>query len=481
LVPPPATTAAAAAAAAPAAAEHDGQALGGKEEEEDGFSTPPPQPMRSDWILDVYAGREGAFPCFRATCSHSNRSFVGDSPDAVYRQIIAFAPLSVRSVAAAAAAEAVGKGGGHGGGGGGAPSGSSSRSNGLQNGTKKKKNTSMGAAVHGRSDASDNHHTDSKTGGGGSSSGGGGGGGQDQEEEEESVYTPWVLDRTASSAELFATQPSFLQDISGGNDFFGFTKLSVRTVIERLADAAGCRGYAFRTIPRSEASMPTFNHSGCARTEQHKWENRASAEVLLQPRRRLTKNVSLPGDGGAPTIGAAAAAAAAGMGPASSSTKSSKRRRGAEQPAETSAELAGKAAAAAAAAAAQRREEARDADGDLSLVTEDERTADILLEGLAPAQASAQYRLMKKYVHSRVVVRSSVIHAWGLFAKTPFKAHEMVIEYTGMILRMQVADRCVCAYRVGGRACVPASHWRACVPTPMPVCIICAALPCCVC
>eukprot|EP01046_Picozoa_sp_COSAG06_P070111 COSAG06_NODE_19449_length_838_cov_0.803789_1_plen_262_part_01 len=220
--------------------------------------------------------------------------------------------------------------------------------------------------------------------------------------------------------------------------------------------------------------MPTFNHSGCARTEQHKWENRASAEVLLQPRRRLTKNVSLPGDGGAPTIGAAAAAAAAGMGAASSSsTKSSKRRRGAEQPAETSAELAGKAAAAAA--------EARDADGDLSLVTEDERTADILLEGLAPAQASAQYRLMKKYVHSRVVVRSSVIHAWGLFAKTPFKAHEMVIEYTGMILRMQVADRCVWAYRVGGRACVPASHWRACVPTPMLACIICATLPCCVC
>ena len=34
-----------------------------------------------------------------------------------------------------------------------------------------------------------------------------------------------------------------------GNDFFGFTKFSVRAVIERLNDAAGCRSYSFRTIP----------------------------------------------------------------------------------------------------------------------------------------------------------------------------------------------------------------------------------------
>jgi hypothetical protein len=46
-------------------------------------------------------------------------------------------------------------------------------------------------------------------------------------------------------------------------------------------------------------------------------------------------------------------------------------------------------------AEAQAKEALRDADGDLSLITETERTADILLEGLAPAQASAQVRTVQ--------------------------------------------------------------------------------------
>jgi hypothetical protein len=344
-----------------------------QQKEQSGFSTPPTQPRRSDWILDVYAGRDGGFPCFRATCSDSKRTFVGDSPDAVYRQVLMFAPLSVRKVVEAAATEA------------------------------------------------GQHHGHS----GGSNSGGDGDGGASGEHAE-SIYTPEVLARTAASAELMSAQPLFLQGLSGGDDFFGFTKLSVRAVLERLPDVAGCRGYAFRTLARTNASNPTFNVSGCARTEQHQWENRASAEVLLQPRRRLTKNVHTqqPADG--PT-----AAPSSSLPP----TKGSKRRTGGasvDQPG--SVDDLGSSTV---------KEVGRDADGDLSKVAESERTADILLDGLAPAQASALYRLMKKHVHSRVVVRSSKIHAWGLFAKTPFKPHEMVIEYTGLILRMQVADRSV--------------------------------------
>jgi hypothetical protein len=325
----------------------------------------------------------------------------------VYRQVLAFAPLSVRKVTEAAAAEADQHYGG---------SGSDSGSG----------NSGGGLAL---TELSSGGRCDNSLGGlpPGSATGAAV---ATNDEREASKYTQEVLARTAASAELVNAQPPFLQALSGGDDFFGFTKHSVRSVIERLPDVGGCRGYSFRTLARAKASMPTFNPSGCARTERHQWENRASAEVLLQPRRRLTKNVhTQPPDG--PTAATSLS---------SCPTKGSKKRSGgalAEQPA------VGSGTSADEPASSSVKEVARDADGDLSKVTESERTADMLLDGLAPAQASAQYRLMKKNVHSRVVVRSSKIHAWGLFAKTPFRAHEMVIEYTGLILRMPVADRSV--------------------------------------
>ena len=128
--------------------------------------------------------------------------------------------------------------------------------------------------------------------------------------------------------------------------------------------------------------MPVFNPTGCARTERHKWENRASAEVLLnKPRaRRLTKNVNDPahmqklgsnGGGGSKRHKAAAAAAAA-----------AEEQEDLFSPAGDCVDWE--------TAQAQAKEALRDADGDLSLITETERTADILLEGLAPAQVCIQ-------------------------------------------------------------------------------------------
>eukprot|EP01052_Picozoa_sp_SAG31_P068571 SAG31_NODE_27374_length_427_cov_0.628049_2_plen_76_part_01 len=64
-----------------------------------------------------------------------------------------------------------------------------------------------------------------------------------------------------------------------------------------------------------------------------------------------------------------------------------------------------------------------------------------------PAAASMlpdamQYRMMKQahktVATRRTEVRRSPIHAWGLFAKESFKMNEMVVEYTGVLIRSQL-------------------------------------------
>jgi hypothetical protein len=54
-----------------------------------------------------------------------------------------------------------------------------------------------------------------------------------------------------------------------GDDFFGFSKLAIRQVLERLPDAAGCASYAFAAVRRTEAHTPAASSSGCARSEPY--------------------------------------------------------------------------------------------------------------------------------------------------------------------------------------------------------------------
>lgn len=51
-----------------------------------------------------------------------------------------------------------------------------------------------------------------------------------------------------------------------------------------------------------------------------------------------------------------------------------------------------------------------------------------------------QYSKMKALYRRHTEVKPSKIHAYGLFARKHFEAHEMVIEYTGVIIRQKLAD-----------------------------------------
>ncbi|KAJ8422635.1 hypothetical protein Cgig2_028506 [Carnegiea gigantea] len=52
-----------------------------------------------------------------------------------------------------------------------------------------------------------------------------------------------------------------------------------------------------------------------------------------------------------------------------------------------------------------------------------------------------KYKYMKETVKKRLTFGKSRIHGFGIFAKLPHKAGDMVIEYTGEIVRPSVADR----------------------------------------
>merc|ERR1712159_301633 len=66
---------------------------------------------------------------------------------------------------------------------------------------------------------------------------------------------------------------------------------------------------------------------------------------------------------------------------------------------------------------------------------------------------SMRYRQMKASYRQRTSVRNSPIHSLGLFATDGFAAQEMVIEYTGEIIRQKLADKREHMYLQKGIAC----------------------------
>merc|ERR1712216_1055459 len=64
-----------------------------------------------------------------------------------------------------------------------------------------------------------------------------------------------------------------------------------------------------------------------------------------------------------------------------------------------------------------------------------------------------RYRQMKTAYRQKTYVRNSPIHSLGLFAKAEYAAQEMVIEYTGEIIRQKLADKREHQYLQRGIAC----------------------------
>jgi hypothetical protein len=79
-----------------------------------------------------------------------------------------------------------------------------------------------------------------------------------------------------------------------GDDFFGFSKISVRHVLERLPDAAGCATYNFAAVPRAAAHLPAVNVSGCARTEPWSPKSRRKNEPRKTARAHSPSTSSSP-------------------------------------------------------------------------------------------------------------------------------------------------------------------------------------------
>ncbi|PKI69555.1 hypothetical protein CRG98_010038 [Punica granatum] len=62
------------------------------------------------------------------------------------------------------------------------------------------------------------------------------------------------------------------------------------------------------------------------------------------------------------------------------------------------------------------------------------------IPGLISSMAE-KYRFMRETFRKRLAFGKSGIHGFGIFAKLPHRAGDMVIEYTGELVRPSIADR----------------------------------------
>ncbi|PWA83093.1 methyltransferase [Artemisia annua] len=65
----------------------------------------------------------------------------------------------------------------------------------------------------------------------------------------------------------------------------------------------------------------------------------------------------------------------------------------------------------------------------------------LMLDAESIVSMSEKYIYMRKTFRKRLAFGKSAIHGFGIFAKQPHKAGDMVIEYTGEIVRPPIADR----------------------------------------
>ncbi|GKD90539.1 hypothetical protein Tco_1366046, partial [Tanacetum coccineum] len=65
----------------------------------------------------------------------------------------------------------------------------------------------------------------------------------------------------------------------------------------------------------------------------------------------------------------------------------------------------------------------------------------LMLDAESIVSMSEKYIYMRKTFRKRLAFGKSAIHGFGIFAKQPHKAGDMVIEYTGEIVRPSIADR----------------------------------------